>query len=129
MTKGPLFRSVDCLSLPVPDLEAALEFYRDKLGHSLIWRTETAAGLRLSDSEAELVLRADDRPPETDLKVESAADAADRFVRAGGSVVAGPFEIKIGRCVVVADPWGNRLVLLDLSKGWLRTDAEGNVIC
>ena len=129
MTKGPLFRSVDCLSLPVPDLEAALEFYRDKLGHSLIWRTETAAGLRLSDSEAELVLRADDRPPETDLKVESAADAADRFVRAGGSVVAGPFEIKIGRCVVVADPWGNRLVLLDPSKGRLRTDAEGNVIC
>ncbi len=25
-------------------------------------------------------------------------------------------------------PWGNQLVLLDVSKGLLATDAEGNVI-
>jgi len=123
-----LFDKVDCLSLPVPDLTAALEFYRDKLGHSLIWRTEAGAGLRLSGSEAELVLRTDTRPPETDLKVASADDAAARFVAAGGTIVVSPFDIKIGRCVVVADPWGNELVLLDQSKGLLCTDADGNVI-
>jgi predicted enzyme related to lactoylglutathione lyase len=123
-----LFDKVDCLQLPVPDLAAALEFYRDKLGHSLIWRTEGAAGLRLSGSEAELVLRTDPRPAETDLKVASADDAAIRFVAAGGTIVVGPFDIKIGRCVVVADPWGNQLVLLDQSKGLLCTDADGNVI-
>jgi len=39
-----------------------------------------------------------------------------------------PFEIQIGRCVVVQDPFGNPLVLLDMSKGPLTTDAEGNVI-
>jgi predicted enzyme related to lactoylglutathione lyase len=37
-------------------------------------------------------------------------------------VVRGPFDIEVGRCVVVEDPWGNRLVLLDLRRGPL-TDA------
>jgi catechol 2,3-dioxygenase-like lactoylglutathione lyase family enzyme len=32
----PLFRKVDCLQIPVPDLEAGLAFYRDRLGHPLI---------------------------------------------------------------------------------------------
>ena len=34
---GPLFRKVDCVRIPVPDLEAGLAFYRDQLGHALIW--------------------------------------------------------------------------------------------
>jgi hypothetical protein len=29
---------------------------------------------------------------------------------------------------VVEDPWGNRLVLLDMTRGPLRTDAAGHVI-
>jgi len=126
--RKPLFLKVDCLALPVDDLEAALTFYRDRLGHSLIWRTKTSAGLRMGDGPAELVLRESADPPETDLLVESAAEAARRFVEAGGKIVAGPFDIKIGKCVVVADPWGNQLVLLDSTKGLLRTDADGNVI-
>ena len=98
---SPLFRKVDCLSLPVNDLERALRFYRDALGHELVWRDETAAGLRLPDSNAELVLHTDERPIETDLSVESVPDAIDRFTRAGGSVAVEPFEIRIGRCAIV----------------------------
>ena len=122
-----LFRKVDCLSLRVDDLEAALAFYRDRLGHALCGRSPSAAGLRLPESEVELVLHTDDRPQEVDLRVDSAPEAARSFVAAGGSLVAGPFEIAIGLCAVVQDPWGNRLTLLDLSKGPLVTDAEGNV--
>ena len=39
-----------------------------------------------------------------------------------------PFDIQIGRAVVVEDPWGNQLVLLDTSKGLLLTDADGTVV-
>jgi len=123
-----LFRKVDCHSVPVADLDAALAFYRDGLGHELIWRDETAAGLRLPDTDAELVLHTDPRPMETDLLVASVPAAVRRFVEAGGKLVAGPFEIRIGLCAVIEDPWQNRLVILDASKGSLRTDAEGNVI-
>ncbi len=124
----PLFQKVDCISLPVKDLEGALEFYHDKLGHSLAWRTDSEAGLDFADGSVELVLRLNNNPPETDIMVESAIKAAKRFEKAGGSVVAGPFDIKIGKCVVVKDPWGNHLVLLDSSKGLLKTDEEGYVV-
>jgi predicted enzyme related to lactoylglutathione lyase len=123
----PLIRKVDCVQFHVPDLEAGLSFYRDRLGHELIWRTETAAGLRLPDSEAELVIQTERPGPETDLLVDSADEAARFIEQAGGKVIVVPFDIQIGRCTVVEDPWGNILVLLDGSKGMLKTDADGNV--
>jgi len=123
-----LFRKVDCLSLPVDDLDRALAFYRDALGHSLVWRDAQAVGLRLPDSEAELVLHLDPRPPEVDLLVESVPEAIARITAAGGRLLYGPFAIRIGLCAVLADPWQNPLVVLDTSAGLLRTDEAGNII-
>jgi hypothetical protein len=40
----------------------------------------------------------------------------------------GPFEIRIGLCAVVMDPWDNVLVLLDASKGLLEVDENRNVV-
>lgn len=120
-------RKVDCVQVYVPDLDAGLAFYRDRLGHRLVWRTERAVGLRLPDTDAELVLQVERPQPEVDFTVSSADEAATRIVEAGGKIVAGPFDVQVGRCVVVQDPWDNRLVLLDTSKGLLATDAAGNV--
>ena len=125
---SPLFRKVDCVRMPVANLEAALAFYRDALGHELNWRTATSAGLRTPDSDAEIVIHTEGNPPEVDLLVDSVEAAATRFVAAGGRIVTGPFDIAIGRCAVVADPWGNVLVMLDMTKGKLVTDTDGNVI-
>lgn len=126
MTDEPIFRKVDCLALRVPDLNVAIDFYAN-LGHEVLWRTSTSSGLRLPDSEAELVLQTERPSPETDLTVTDVRVAVGRFVAAGGSVVVEPFEIAIGLCAVVADPWDNHLVILDNSKGRLVTDAAGNV--
>lgn len=119
-----LFEKLDCLMFNVGDLEEALQFYREKLGLPLAWRTEGAAGLRVGESEL-VICQGPPREPETDIKVASAQEAARLFVEAGGSIVADPFDISIGKCVVVADPWGNKLVLLDSTKGTLRTDKDG----
>ena len=124
----PLIRKVDCVRLYVPDLEAGLAFYRDQLGHELIWRTPTAAGLRLPETDAELVIQTEEQRQEVDFLVDSADEAARFIEQAGGTVIVPPFDIEIGRCVVVEDPWGNPLVLLDTSKGLFTTDADGNVI-
>jgi predicted enzyme related to lactoylglutathione lyase len=126
-TPDPLFDKVDCIRLYVPDLESGLAFYRDRLGQSLIWRTAGSAGLRMPGSEAEIVLQCEQPGLEVDITVESADTAAVRFAQAGGIVVVEPFDIPIGRCSVVRDPWGNQLVLLDTSKGLLATDKDGNV--
>jgi lactoylglutathione lyase len=127
MSNGPLFRKIDCLALHVTDLDASLAFY-NSLGHEVIWRTPTAAGLRLPDSNGELVLQTERPGPEIDLTVEEVGLAIERFIVAGGRVIVEPFDIPIGRCAVVEDPWENQLVLLDNSKGHLLTDQSGNVI-
>ena len=124
----PLIRKVDCVQIHVPDLDAGLAFYRDRLGHQLIWRTEHAAGLRLPDTDAELVLHTERLGIEVNLLVDSVDAAVAGIVAAGGTLVLPAFDIQIGRCVVVQDPWGTQLILLDASKGLLVTDADGNVI-
>jgi len=122
-----LFDAVDCIRLYVADLESGLAFYRDRLGHSLLWRSASSAGLRMPGCEAELVLQSEQAGQDVDLTVGSADEAARRFAEAGGEVLAPPFDIPIGRGSVVRDPWGNQLVLLDTSKGLLATDEDGNV--
>ena len=128
MKPAPLLHMVDCIRLYVPDLEAGLSFYRDRLGHVLIWRTATAAGLSLPETDTELVIQTEEKAQEVDFLVNSADAAAGFIEQSGGKVIVPPFDIQIGRCVVVEDPWGNPLVLLDTSKGLLKTDDEGHVI-
>ena len=41
---------------------------------------------------------------------------------------AGPFQIQIGLCAVVSDPWDNVLVILDASKGPLQVDKNKRVV-
>ena len=127
-TSTPLFQKVDCIRLHVSDLDEALAFYRDRLGHDLVWRSDRSAGLRMPDTDTEIVLHTEEHGQEIDLKVESVEAATARFVAAGGTILVPPFDIQIGRCVVVADPWGNPLVLLDTSKGLLITDETGNIV-
>lgn len=122
---APLLRKVDCIRLAVDDLDAAIAFYRS-LGHELIWRRPTATGLRLPESDAELVLQTEEPGIEVDLLVDDVEGAVERFVAAGGTLANGPFEIEIGRCAVVADPWGNTLVLLDMSHGPLPETGKNN---
>ena len=93
----PLIRKVDCLRLYVPDLEEGLAFYRARLGHELIWRSATAAGLRLPDTDAELVIQTEEQRQEIDLLVDSADEATAFFEQAGGKVIVSPFDIQIGR--------------------------------
>ena len=51
-----LLQYVDAVTCRVPDLDAGLAFYRDRLGHELTWRNdaEGQAGLRTPDSATEV---------------------------------------------------------------------------
>jgi predicted enzyme related to lactoylglutathione lyase len=119
---------VDAVTVPVPDLDRGLEFYRDRLGHELLWRNDELgqAGLRLPESKTELVLSTSlDYVP--NWLVNSVDDAVEIVVTAGGTVLTGPIQIPVGRLAVVTDPFGNALILLDLSAGHYATDATGRV--
>jgi predicted enzyme related to lactoylglutathione lyase len=124
----PSLLYVDAVTIPVPDLDLGMAFYRDVLGHQLIWRNEVTgqAALRMPESDTEIVLTTR-QGYEPDWKVASAEAAARTFAANGGRVLAGPMDIPIGRLVIVEDPFGNRLVLLDSTKGTYDTDDSGQV--
>jgi predicted enzyme related to lactoylglutathione lyase len=105
----------------VPDLDRGLAFYRDVLGHQLIWRNEATgqSGLRTPGSSTEIVLTTR-QSYEPDWKVASADGAAEVFDANGGRVLVGPADIPIGLLAIVEDPFGNRLVLLDSGVGHIR---------
>jgi predicted enzyme related to lactoylglutathione lyase len=125
---APLLRKIDAVTIPVPDLDVGLDFYRDRLGHELRWRNDAVgqAGLGLPGSDSEIVLSTRQKY-EPNWLVSSADEAAEVIVAAGGRVVAGPEETAVGRLVAAEDPFGNVLVLLDLSKGQYVTDDTGRV--
>jgi len=124
----PMIRKIDCIEFYVPDLDAGIKFYCNQLGLELNWRTPTSAGLLLPESDAEIVLQTERQNREVDMLVDAADEAVLRFEQAGGTILVPPFDIQVGRAAVVADPWENRFVLLDLSKGLLKTDEQKNVI-
>lgn len=123
-----LFQKIDCLQLYVPNLEQGINYYHENLGLPIAWKTETAVAFLLGDGIGELVIQNKDKWNETDVKVERVEDAVEKIMTAGGKVIHGPFDIAVGKCAVVADPWENQIVLLDSSKGTFVTDEKGNII-
>jgi lactoylglutathione lyase len=111
--KKSLFNKIDCVRIPVPNLEDGIDFYSKKLGHELLWKTKTSVGLQISEDKSEIVLYIEPEGLEIDFQVENVKHAAKKFVQAGGEIVKGPFDIPIGMCVLVKDPWGNQYVILD----------------
>ncbi len=77
-------------------------------------------GLGLPESDAEVVLESGPALP-TGASVHYLVDDVNAAVTyladRGCRILVAPFEIAIGRCAVVEDPFGNRLGLLDMTKG------------
>ena len=128
MRESGILRKVDAVTVRVPDIDTGVRFYVDVLGHRLKWRNDSIgqAGLELPDGDSELVLTTK-HEYEPNWLVESADDAVEVFRSNGGQVIAEPCDIPVGRLGVVLDPFGNALVLLDLSNGSYTTDETGNV--
>ncbi len=125
----PLLQKVDAVTIRVPSLAEGLAFYRDQLGHQVLWRNDAVGQLALSlpDSDTEIVLTTH-QSSEPNWLVDSAVEAAEKFVRSGGRIVVEPIDIEVGRVAVVADPFGNELILVDLTKGLYQTDDNHKVI-
>lgn len=101
----------------MPDLDEGLAFYHDRLGHQLLWRNDEVgqAGLALPDSTVELVLTTRQQL-EPNWLVDDMDDAIETLVAAGATVAAEAASIPVGRVAVIIDPFGNPLVLVELTK-------------
>lgn len=103
----------------VPELTSAAEFYTRVFGLRPLWRDETSVGMGMPETDAEVVLHTMDLPAERSVHylVDDVPRAVAMGQRAGCAVREAPFEVAIGMCAVLEDPFGNVLCLLDMSKG------------
>jgi predicted enzyme related to lactoylglutathione lyase len=127
-SKRALFCYLDCIELYTPDIQQGIEYYCGSLGLKVLWKSDSAAGLGMREGKTEIVLQNERREQNMDLKVDSVIEAVKEIEKAGGRILYGPFDIAIGKCAVVKDPWDNKYVVLDTTKGTYITDNEGNII-
>jgi hypothetical protein len=62
------------------------------------------------------------------LLVENVIAAVANYAAQGCRVLVEPFDIAIGKCAVIADPFGTRLCILDMTKGTRQLDLAGLTI-
>jgi predicted enzyme related to lactoylglutathione lyase len=115
-----MLRKIDCMMLRVEDPEAAAVYYSDVFGLRRLWQDETSVGLGFPETDAEVVLHCNSEIPsplDVYYLVDDVLCSVGVLRQNECTVLVEPFDIPIGKCAVVRDPFGTRLCILDMSKG------------
>ena len=115
-----MLRKIDCVMIQVDDLESAVQYYTDVFGMRRLWRDEGSVGLGFPETDAEIVLHSNlDLPSRIEVHylVDDVIAAVQMLARRGCRILVEPFDIPIGKCAVIEDPFGTPLNILDMSKG------------
>ena len=117
-----MLKKVDRILLRVESLEAAVRYYRDTLGLTLLKHDQRLASFRLLDGQTELVLHCDADLPDQAMYylVESVKNLYRRRDELKLKFAAPPSAISRGFRATVKDPFGNVMLILD------REAASGN---
>jgi lactoylglutathione lyase len=115
-----MLRKIDCIMIRVADVEAAAAYYAKVFGLFPQWREAGSVGLEFPETDAEIVLHCDPNIPssvEAYYLVDDVVAAVAHFAAQGCRALVDPFDISIGKCAVIGDPFGTRLCILDITKG------------
>jgi predicted enzyme related to lactoylglutathione lyase len=121
----PVLKKINAVLVKVPSIQEGLDFYREQLGLQTLWKKEGMASVRLGDGQ---LVMSTTLEPETNILVESVEHAVEVFEKAGGKIINPSEDIEVGKLAIVEDAFGNRLTLVDFSKGFYATDRSGNVV-
>jgi catechol 2,3-dioxygenase-like lactoylglutathione lyase family enzyme len=106
------------LYLGSEDVDRDLAFYRDRLGAEVVWRREGAgtevAAVRVG--EGPLLLLAEHRGAPSVRQIWEVEDAERAASELGAEAEATPVELPEGPCLLVKDPSGNELGLLERTR-------------
>ncbi len=118
-----MLKKIDCVMIQVGDVAAARAYYADVFGLRPLWQHERSVGLAFPETDAEIGLHNEPDIPsrvEVYYLVDDVVAAVQTFSARGCQVLVAPFEIAIGKCAVIQDPFGVRLCILDMTKGPLK---------
>ncbi len=115
-----ILRKIDCVMLKVAELQKAATYYETVFGLKRLWQDEHSVGMGMPETDAEIVLHDNaDLPKEINVHylVDDVVQAVDTLAKQGCIIRTPPFDVVIGKCAVVEDPFGNTLAILDMTKG------------
>jgi predicted enzyme related to lactoylglutathione lyase len=115
-----MLRKIDCVMIRVEKVEAAASYYADVFGLQPLWSGDCSIGRVFRETDAEIVFHCDPKIPSSVkvyYKVDDVISAVANYAARGCEVLVAPFDITIGKCAVLKDPFGTRLCILDSTKG------------
>jgi predicted enzyme related to lactoylglutathione lyase len=115
-----MLRKIDCVMLHAESLDTAIDYYQRVFGLHLHWRNGLQAGLGMPETDAEIVLYSGPKLPpgaRVHYLTDDVTSAVEQLAARGCTSLVAPFEVAIGMCAVVSDPFGNSLAILDMTKG------------
>ena len=115
-----MLRKIDCVMIRVGDVQAVANYYAKVFGLRPLWSGDGSIGLGFPETDAEIVIHSDPNIPssvEVYYVVQDVIAAVDGLLLEGCQVLVAPFDITIGKCAVIRDPFGTRLCILDKTKG------------
>jgi lactoylglutathione lyase len=122
-----MLKKIDCVMIRVEDVKAAMAYYADVFGLQPVWWDESSAGLVFPESGAEIVVHYYPDIPsrvEVNYLVENVISAVQTLETKGCRILIEPFDIAIGKCAVIEDPFGTELCILDMTKGACRLGSQ-----
>jgi len=111
---------IDSIMFCVSDLEKSAKFYESVLGLKVGWtdKEEGMIGFLFPESDSEIVIHRDPNLPTPSFSflVRNVEKFCDEYKRRGYRIAREPFEVRCGKFAVLADPDGNELPIIDLTK-------------
>ena len=115
-----MLRKIDCVMIRVEDVDLSAAYYAKVFGLRPKWSGDGAVGLVFRETDAEIVLHRETAIPssvEVHYLVDDVVVAVAHYAAEGCEILVAPFDITIGKCAVIRDPFGTRLCVLDTTKG------------
>jgi lactoylglutathione lyase len=116
-----MLKKIDCVMIRVDDVGAGERFYSEVFGLKPLWHDAGSVGKGLPDTDAEIVLHNNANIPnkvEVHYLVDDVVAAVKTYAEKGCRIVVPPFDVLIGKCAVIQDPFETSICLLDLTSGW-----------
>jgi lactoylglutathione lyase len=120
-----MLRKIDCVMIRVEDVAVSTAYYAKVFGLRPKWSAEGSVGLAFPETDAEIVLHCETTIPssvEVYYLVDDVVVAVAHYAAQGCQILVAPFDITIGKCAVIRDPFGTRLCILDTTKGHRRSN-------
>lgn len=128
-----MFKSLDFLYVPAPDIESSVQYYTEVLGGKLLWKIHAygswVACIALSRADKPYVLLADHIQKNDVMLIYQVVnlDSAIEQLKSKGWKEENRIEIPPGPCCTFRDPAGNALVIYENIRPHVLNDLRGKI--